>query len=104
MGLEAEIALGYTEIRAPAEGRILKRLVDPGDMAAPGKPVLIVQAAGGLQLAANVREGLMDAVRPGDVRNIRLSAAGRTVEAVIDEIVPSVDPRTRTFLVKAGLP
>jgi RND family efflux transporter MFP subunit len=101
---EAEIALGYTEIRAPAEGRILKRLVDPGDMAAPGKPVLIVQAAGGLQLAANVREGLMDAVRPGDVRNIRLSAAGRTVEAVIDEIVPSVDPRTRTFLVKAGLP
>ena len=101
---EAEIALGYTGIRAPADGRILKRLVDPGDMAAPGKPVLIVHAAGGLQLEANVREGLMDAVRPGDVRNVRLSAAGTTVEAVIDEIVPSVDPRTRTFLVKAGLP
>ncbi|MBS0014000.1 MAG: efflux RND transporter periplasmic adaptor subunit [Desulfobacterales bacterium] len=101
---EAEIALGYTEINAPADGRILKRFVDPGDMAAPGKPVLILHAAGGLQLEANVREGLMDTVRPGDVRNVRLSAAGRTVAAVIDEVVPAVDPRTRTFRVKADLP
>ncbi|MFO7860809.1 MAG: efflux RND transporter periplasmic adaptor subunit [Desulfosalsimonas sp.] len=101
---EAEIALGYTEIRAPADGRILKRFVDPGDMAAPGKPLLVLHAAGGLQLEANVREGLMNTVRPGDERNVRLSAAGRTVEAVIAEVVPAVDPRTRTFPVKADLP
>lgn len=101
---EAEIALGYTEIRAPADGRILKRFVDPGDMAAPGKPVLVLHVEGGLQLKANVRESLMDAVRPGDVRNVRLPGLDRTVEAVIAEVVPAVDPRTRTFPVKADLP
>jgi multidrug efflux pump subunit AcrA (membrane-fusion protein) len=73
-------------------------------MAAPGKPLLIMRADGGMQLEASVREGLMSTIRPNDVLKVRLSSLGRTVEAVIDEIIPSIDPLTRTFLVKAGLP
>jgi RND family efflux transporter MFP subunit len=101
---EAEIARSYADIKAPENGSILKRLVDPGDMAAPGKPLLIMRADGGMQLEASVREGLMSNIRPNDVLKVRLSSLGRTVEAVIDEIIPSIDPLTRTFLVKAGLP
>jgi RND family efflux transporter MFP subunit len=101
---EAEIARSYADIKASENGSILKRLVDPGDMAAPGKPLLIMRADGGMQLEASVREGLMSTIRPNDVLKVRLSSLGRTVEAVIDEIIPSIDPLTRTFLVKAGLP
>ncbi len=101
---EAEIAHGYTDINAPADGSILKRLVDPGDMAAPGLPVLILQTAGGLQLEASVRESLISTVRSGDILNVRLSALDKTVKAEIDEIVPSIDPLTRTFLLRADLP
>lgn len=101
---EARIGLSYTEIVAPADGEVLKRLVDPGDMAMPGKPVLLLRTAGGLQLEANVRESLINKVRPGDSRNVRLTTIDKTVEAVINEIVPFIDPQTRTFLVKADLP
>jgi len=43
-------------------------------------------------------------VRLGDIRPVRLPTLDTTVDAVIDRIVPFVDPRTRTFLVKAHLP
>ncbi|MCP4690899.1 MAG: biotin/lipoyl-binding protein, partial [Desulfobacterales bacterium] len=55
---EAEIALGYTRLKAPEDGDVLKRLVDPGDLAAPGKPLIMLQTAGSLRLEAHVREGL----------------------------------------------
>lgn len=101
---EAEISMSYTRIEAPGDGVVLKRMVDPGDMAMPGKPVLSLRTAGGLQLEANVRESLINRIQPGDIRQVRLTTLGETVEAVIDEIVPFIDPQTRTFLVKADLP
>jgi HlyD family secretion protein len=101
---EATIALTYCSITAPTAGKILKRLVDPGDMAMPGKPLLILRTAGGLQLEASVREGLMGRIRLGDTRSVELPTIGRTVDATVAEIVPFIDPLTRTFLVKASLP
>ncbi len=101
---EAEIGLSYTRIRAPAEGTVLKRLADPGDQAMPGKPLLQLRTAAGLRLEAYVRESLVNKVRPGAIHRVALTALGKTVDAEIEELVPYADPRTRTFLVKAGLP
>lgn len=101
---EAEISRGYTELTAPADGEVLERLVDPGDMAMPGKPLLLLRTARGLQIEASVRENLVGKVRLGDIRPVRLTTLDITVDAVIDRIVPFIDPRTRTFLVKADLP
>ncbi len=100
---EAEISLSYATITAPADGVVLKRLVDPGDMAMPGKPLLLLRTAGGLQLEASVRERLINKIAPGDSRTVYLTSIDRKVVAVIDEIVPFIDPQTRTFLVKANL-
>jgi HlyD family secretion protein len=101
---ETQIALGYARIKAPSSGRILKRLVDPGDLAMPGKPLLLIHTQGGLRLEAHVREGLINDVHPGSVMRVILSTLQQTVDARIDEIVPYADPRSRTFLVKAVLP
>jgi HlyD family secretion protein len=101
---EAQIALGYTQIQAPQAGKILRRMVDPGDMAMPGKPLLLLRTARGLQIEAAVRENLVGKVRLGDIRPVRLTTLETTVDAVIDRIVPFIDPQTRTFLVKAALP
>lgn len=104
MVAEAEIALGYTEIKAPLDGKILKRLMDPGDLAMPGKPILLLRTAGGLRLEAHVRESLVSKVRPGVKLSVELSTLEQTVEAVVEELIPYADPRSRTFLVKAALP
>jgi RND family efflux transporter MFP subunit len=101
---EAEIALGYTIIKAPETGKVLKRLVESGDLAAPGKPLLILETSGTFRLEAHVREGLIKNVKPKTVLRVAIDALQKSTEATVEEIVPYADPATRTFLVKTSLP
>ncbi len=101
---EAEIALGYTTLKAPEAGEVLKKLVEPGDLALPGKPLLILQTSGNLRLEAHVREGLIDRVRVGDKLPMEIRTQDTPIEATVEEIIPYADPQTRTFLVKAAVP
>ncbi|MBU1004028.1 MAG: efflux RND transporter periplasmic adaptor subunit [Proteobacteria bacterium] len=101
---EARIAQGYTVIRAPEDMEVATRSVEPGDLAFPGKALLVVQTAGAMRLEAFVREGLISRVRPGGELDISLPALERTVRGVVEEVAPSADPTTRTFLVKVALP
>ncbi|MFV0422689.1 efflux RND transporter periplasmic adaptor subunit [Oleidesulfovibrio sp.] len=102
---EAEIALGYATITALEDGEVVRREAEAGDLAFPGKPLLVIQAGGALRLEAQVREGLIQRVRTGSGLQVRIAAAGESpLAGVVEEVVPSADPRTRTFLVKVGLP
>jgi HlyD family secretion protein len=101
---EAEIYLGYTIIRAPAQGNVLERLIEPGDTALPGKPLILLKTSGSLQLEAFVREGLIRNVEPGISLSAVITTLDQTVIAQVEEIIPYADPKTRTFLVKAILP
>jgi HlyD family secretion protein len=101
---EAEIFLGYTRIKAPAEGKVLERLIEPGDMALPGKPLILLKTSGALQLEVFVRESLIRNVKPGITLSAIITTLDRTVTVRVEEIIPYADPRTRTFLVKAILP
>jgi len=101
---EAQIALGYSKITSPATGVVAKRMIDPGDLAVPGKPLLIIQTSGALRLEANVREGLINRVILGNEYPVKIKTLGKTILSKIEEIVPYADPATRTFLVKASLP
>lgn len=101
---EAQITLSYTEITAPSDGEVLKRLVDPGDLAMPGKPLLLLRTAGGLRLEAHVRESIVDKIHPGSTLPAELPTLQQTVDSQVAELIPYADARTRTFLVKAALP
>lgn len=101
---EARILLAYTKITAPEAGIVVQRLVDPGDQATPGRPLLKIQTSGFLRLEAHVREGLIHQIAMDTAYDVRIHAAQKTVSAVIREITPYADPDTRTFLVKATLP
>ncbi len=101
---EAQIAVDYSEITSPASGVVVQRMIDPGDLALPGKPLLIIQTSGALRLEANVREGLISRVILGNDYPVKIKTLKKTISSKIEEIVPYADPATRTFLVKASLP
>lgn len=101
---EADIAMGYTKITAPEEGEVLRRLVEPGDLAVPGKPLIILQTQGALRLEVYVREGLIRKAVPGTALQASIQTLGVTATVKVEEVVPYADPQTRTFLVKAALP
>lgn len=101
---EAQITKNYTVIKAPDDGEVVKRLIEPGDLALPGKPLIILQTIGSLRLEAYVREGLISRVRPGEELLVSIDSLGKEIKGVVEEVIPSADPKTRTFLVKVGLP
>lgn len=101
---ESEIARGYTKIKAPETGKVLKRLIEPGDLALPGKLLIILQTKAALRLEAYVREGMIQKVKPGKKLRVYIQTLDKTTDAIVEEIVPYADPQTRTFLVKVALP
>jgi RND family efflux transporter MFP subunit len=101
---EAKVLLSYTEIAAPKAGRIVKRLAEPGDTAAPGQPLLEIYDARSLRLEAPVPETLAVKLAPGEPLAVRIDANDRELEGVVDEIVPQADVLSRSLLVKVALP
>lgn len=101
---EAEIAVGYTEIRSPIAGRIVDRFAEPGDTASPGQKLLSLYNPFSLRVEAWVREQLALSLEPGQTLQVEIPAAKRTLTAQIEEIVPAANPGSRSFLVRAILP
>ena len=101
---ESGISLEYTRILAPEDGVVLKRFVEPGDLALPGKPLVALRTSGALRLEAYVREGLIARVTPGATLDVDIATLNQVVAATVEEIVPYADPDSRTFLVKAAIP
>ncbi len=100
---ESRIAQDYTRILTPESGQVAKRAVEPGDLAWPGKTLLVLHTRGALRLESLVREGLIERIRVGSRMQVFLDVLDETFEGVVDEIVPTADPVTRTFLVKVTL-
>ena len=102
---EAEVRLSYTTITAPKPGVIVDRLAEPGDMARPGDPLLVLYDPTTLRLEVPVMENLAIGLKPGDELIVQIDAlANRQVKAAIDEIVPQAEAASRSFLVKVKLP
>lgn len=100
---EARVMLGETTLRAPFAGVVAARLADPGDMAAPGKAVIIMHDPASLRLEANVAERCARALTMETSVSVRF-ATGAALKVRIEEIAPGSDPQSRTVLIKATLP
>jgi len=101
---ESTIALGYNDIRATTGGEVGRRLVEPGDMAFPGKPLLMLQTRGALRLEALVPESLIRRIKIGEPLQVVIDALNQTFTGRLAEVVPAADPATRSFVVKVALP
>jgi HlyD family secretion protein len=99
---EAAVALEFSRITAPVDGQVVDRLVEPGDLAMPGTPLVTLHSEAALRLEALVPEGLIGRLSLGD--EIRVEIGDRRLSAPVEEIVPAADPRARSFVVKAALP
>jgi len=100
---ETKTALSYSTLTAPIAGRIVERYADPGDTARQGQPLLRMYEPGTLRLEASVRESVAAMLAKGQKLKADVDAVKKRFDVVVDEIVPSADPGSRSFLVKADL-
>jgi RND family efflux transporter MFP subunit len=100
----AEVTRGYSEIRAPFAGVVTEKRVNPGDIASPGTALVVIEQAGAYQLEVPVEEARLGAMRIGQAASVKLDAFDQTIPARVSEIVPAVDPGSRSFTAKLALP
>ncbi|MGL6195645.1 MAG: efflux RND transporter periplasmic adaptor subunit [Thermoguttaceae bacterium] len=99
----AKANFSYSELRAPFDGIVAERFNDPGDLATPQNRILAFFDPGKLELRIPIREGLVSKLKVGEKLNVKIEALNRSLAAEIKEIIPSVDPGSRTFSINACL-
>ena len=101
---DAEVAQSYAVIRSPVTGRVVDRLAEPGDTAAPGVALVRIYDPSALRLEVPVRETLAVRLSVGQPLRVHVDALGETLDGNIEEIVPFAEPGARTLLIKVRLP
>jgi multidrug efflux pump subunit AcrA (membrane-fusion protein) len=103
----AAIALSYTTITAPFDGVVTEKLVEPGNTAAPGAPLMTVEDTKGFRLEVRVDEsrvGAIDRSRPVPVSLDSLGHEMAALSGTISEVSRAISPGSHAFLVKIELP
>lgn len=102
---QARTSLGYTRIRAPFAGIVTERKADPGTLASPGVPILTLEDTRNYRLEVTIDESDVRLVRVGQSAPVSIDALGSAeITGKVAQIVPAVDPGSRSFLVKIELP
>ncbi|HSM12725.1 MAG TPA: efflux RND transporter periplasmic adaptor subunit, partial [Thermoanaerobaculia bacterium] len=104
----ARSVAGDSRVTAPFAGRIAQRYVEVGDLAAPGRPLVLLESERGRQLTLAVPETLMARTdlaigTPIAVTLDALPDLGR-LEGTVVEVSPGPDPASHSFTVKLTLP
>jgi membrane fusion protein, multidrug efflux system len=101
----AATVAGYARLDAPFDGVVLHRYVDPGSMAVPGTPLVVVEEAGRYRLEATLDAADAAAVRRGTPARVQLDALpGKELPGTVAELEPGADPTSHTVEVKIDLP
>jgi len=100
----SEVTLSDTRIAAPSTGVVVSRRVEPGNLAVPGQPLLVLDDPRRYQLEVEVGESAMGWVRVGQSVSVTLDSIGLAMNGRVAEIVPAADPGSRSVTVKLELP
>ena len=64
--LTASSVADESKVKAPFRARVVATMVEVGDLAAPGRPLVQLESIGGQQIWLTVREGDIDRITTGD--------------------------------------
>ena len=92
---EVENANRYATIRAPFDGAVVARHINVGDLAAPGMPLIVIDADGPREAVIAVPADVAGNVNAGSFLTV-LDSHGITTAAEIRAVASGADPWTRT--------
>ncbi len=101
----AKAMLDETKISAPFLGVVIRKNVEPGDVTAPGEPLLILEDHSTLKFRTSVTEREITRIDNGQAITVTIDALDdRALVATVTKIIPSGDLSTHEFVVEATLP
>lgn len=100
----AAAGLSHAAVVAPMSGIIARRLTEPGEMAAPGKPLFTLYEPGGLRVVASVPQYRLREMRTVKTARVEFPELGKSVEATGVTLLPTADSATHVSQVRVNLP
>lgn len=100
----AGVTLEYAEVRSSLDGWVVAKEVEEGDVVQPGRALFTVEDLDPVKVVADVPEGEVTGIAPGDPVLVEVAATGYRAEGRVERIMPSGDRRSRTFRVKTLVP
>lgn len=102
---ELENMLKYTELKAPFDGYVVKKMINKGDMARPGQPLISLEKEQGLKVVLTVPEQDVDLFSLGDSVELGVEAAGvSSLPGLVKTVNRSAESISRQFLVEIEAP
>lgn len=89
--------MAYADIHAPESGVVVERRVRRGDLATPGRPLVVIEA-GDREILVTLPADVGASTRPGDA--VVVSGAGIESAGVVDRVTPDVSRRTQRLFVR----
>ena len=88
---EVQAFLGETTLVAPRDGEVASRNLEPGELTAPGYPVVSLVDLADAWAVFNLREDRLAGLKVGDRLRARVPALARDVELTVTTIAPLAD-------------
>jgi HlyD family secretion protein len=107
---EAEAALARKKLtdatlRAPIDGAVARRHVNPGEFLNGNTAVFTIVQSDPLKWNGSVAEHAALAIQPGQIVRLRVDTVpGRSFEGAVTRVSPAVDVTSRTALLEARVP
>jgi RND family efflux transporter MFP subunit len=105
---QSSTARGYSEVRAPIDGVVTRRLLELGELAQPGKPILELHDPQALRATGSVPQMVLSAVKGSSTTTVpvrvELPTLGTSVTATRITVLPAADARLLSTQVRADLP
>lgn len=100
----ARARLEQAQITAPADGRVLQRQVEPGQIVQPGRALVTLALASPVELVGQVDERYLEQLQPGQAATVRADAfPAAPFAATVRQIAPVVDAQRGAVEVKLAL-
>lgn len=96
----------YASVVAPINGVVTQKMANAGDLAAPGRPILVIEGLKTLQVRTQVSGDVYARIKPGE--KVSIVQDGATTQAPVEgrivQVVPAADPASHSHRVKIDLP
>lgn len=102
---QASLAQKDAQVRAPYDGLVVGKMVDEGDLAAPGTPLVTIEQEGLFCADLVLPERYIQTIEVGMPVKVKVPALDE-LEATghVGRIIPAADTQSRSFEIKVGMP
>jgi RND family efflux transporter MFP subunit len=96
--------VNYMTVRAPFDGEVAERRVEPGDVAPKHTHLMTLVDSSSLVTEVQISELMLSRIKRGDRADVRIDALGNQIyKGTISSIYPTIDPVTRLGRLEVAL-